>query len=266
MSMAYRKADFVLLLLAFLLVSVSCSKSNPQDEDKKLSFQLEQPYKEIMQGSTLRIFITSGSGDLRINNSEDIKSYAKTAYERTPDETDYMGVLSIRALQVGELHIALTDNITKEKQLLTIKILPPYLLLGMMEGSDPVLGNKKGFSGLFLIQNAEHSFYVCPYSSARYRFIGPAILSGQYEIVMKNNIPTNLRLQDKSNGFVRDFNISDENTNETIEILRKLSKSELLPEDGKFNSPFFLDEQDMGFHVAGNMDYKGVTLPEKVMD
>ena len=62
--MAHRKTCFVLLFLAFLLACASCS--NPQDEDRKSSFQLDKPYREIMQGSTLRVFITSGSGDLQI--------------------------------------------------------------------------------------------------------------------------------------------------------------------------------------------------------
>lgn len=62
--MAHRKTCSVLLFLSFLLVCASCS--NPQYEDRKSSFQLENTYRKIMQGSTLRVFITSGSGDLQI--------------------------------------------------------------------------------------------------------------------------------------------------------------------------------------------------------
>ena len=81
--MAHRKTCFVLLFLAFLLACASCS--NPQDEDRKSSFQLEKTYREVMQGSTLRVFITSGSGDLQISNSDAFKDYARIAYERTPE-------------------------------------------------------------------------------------------------------------------------------------------------------------------------------------
>lgn len=88
--MTHRNTYFVLFFLAFPLVSVSCS--NPQDEDRKPSFQLEKTYKEIMQGSTLRVFITSGSGDLQISNSSAIKDYARIAYERTSEQTGHVGV------------------------------------------------------------------------------------------------------------------------------------------------------------------------------
>ena len=133
--MAHRKTCFVLLFLAFLLACASCS--NPQDEDRKSSFQLEKTYREVMQGSTLRVFITSGSGDLQISNSDAFKDYARIAYERTPEQTGHVGVLSIQALQVGEFQVSLTDNLTKESRHLTVKVLPSYLLLEIREGSDP---------------------------------------------------------------------------------------------------------------------------------
>ena len=151
----YFRSSLACLLFAFI---ISCTSS---DEDKKLTFQLDKPYREIMQGSTLRVFITSGSGDLQISNSNAFKDYARIAYARTPEQAGHVGVLSIQALQVGEFQVSLTDNLTKERQQLTVKVLPPYLLLEIHEGSDPVWSIGSGVSGLFLVQNAAHSFYLC---------------------------------------------------------------------------------------------------------
>ena len=99
----YFRFSLACLLFAFI---ISCTSS---DEDKKLTFQLDKPYREIMQGSTLRVFITSGSGDLQISNSNAFKDYARIAYARTPEQAGHVGVLSIQALQVGEFS-GLTDR------------------------------------------------------------------------------------------------------------------------------------------------------------
>lgn len=117
-----------------------------------------------MQGSTLRVFITSGSVDLQLSNSNAIKDYVRIAYGRSPEQTGHMGVLSIQALQVGEFQVSLTDNLTKERRRLTVKVLPPYLLLKFHEGSDPVWSTGSGISGLFLVQNAAH-FFICVVTS-----------------------------------------------------------------------------------------------------
>jgi hypothetical protein len=263
-NMAHRKTCFVLLFLAFLLACASCS--NPQDEDRKSSFQLDKPYREIMQGSTLRVFITSGSGDLQISNSNAFKDYARIAYARTPEQAEHVGVLSIQALQVGEFQVSLTDNLTKERQQLTVKVLPPYLLLEIHEGSDPVWSIGSGVSGLFLVQNAAHSFYLCRYKPTLYRYVSPAVLSGVYEIVMKDGVPTNLRLQSKKQGIVRDFTLTGKNKKEALEKLGRLGRLGLLPNEEKFICPVFLDEHDMEEHIMAEMTYKEATLPEKVME
>lgn len=211
----YFRSSLACLLFAFI---IGCTSS---DEDKKLTFQLDKPYREIMQGSTLRVFITSGSGDLQISNSNAFKDYARIAYARTPEQAGHVGVLSIQALQVGEFQVSLTDNLTKERQQLTVKVLPPYLLLEIHEGSDPVWSIGSGVSGLFLVQNAAHSFYLCRYTPTVYRHVGPAVLSGVsgvYEIVMKDGIPTNLRLKSKKQEFVRDFTLTVKNKKEAWEI------------------------------------------------
>ena len=49
----YFRFSLACLLFAFI---ISCTSS---DEDKKLTFQLDKPYREIMQGSTLRDFSLS---------------------------------------------------------------------------------------------------------------------------------------------------------------------------------------------------------------
>ena len=263
-NMAHRKTCFVLLFLAFLLACASCS--NPQDEDRKSSFQLEKTYREVMQGSTLRVFITSGSGDLQISNSDAFKDYARIAYARTPEQTGHVGVLSIQALQVGEFQVSLTDNLTKESRHLTVKVLPSYLLLEIREGSDPVWSISSGVSGLFLVQNAAHSFYLCRYKPTLYRYVSPAVLSGVYEIVMKDGVPTNLRLQSKKQGIVRDFTLIGKNKKEALEKLGRLGRLGLLPNEEKFICPVFLDEHDMEEHIMAEMTYKEATLPEKVME
>ena len=256
----YFRFSLACLLFAFI---ISCTSS---DEDKKLTFQLDKPYREIMQGSTLRVFITSGSGDLQISNSNAFKDYARIAYARTPEQVGHVGVLSIQALQVGEFQVSLTDNLTKERQQLTVKVLPPYLLLEIHEGSDPVWSIGSGVSGLFLVQNAAHSFYLCRYIPTVYRHVGPAVLSGVYEIVMKDGIPTNLRLKSKKQGFVRDFTLTVKNKKEALERLGKLGKLGLLPDEEKFIYPVFLDEHDMEEHIMAEISYKEATLPEKVME
>lgn len=254
------KFSLVCLLFVFL---VSCTSSS---EDRKSSFQLEKTYREIMQGSTLRVFITSGSGDLQISNSNAIKDYARIAYERSPEQAGHVGVLSIQALQVGEFQITLTDNLTKESRQLTVKVLPPYLLLEIHEGPDPVWSISSGVSGLFLVQNAAHSFYLCRYKPTLYRYVAPAVLSGVYEIVMKDGVPTNLRLQSKKQGFVRDFTLTGKNKKEALEKLGRLGMLGLLPNEEKFIYPVFLDEHDMEEHIMAEMSYKEATLPEKIME
>jgi hypothetical protein len=167
---------------------------------------------------------------------------------------------------VGEFQVSLTDNLTKERQQLTVKVLPPYLLLEIHEGSDPVWSIGSGVSGLFLVQNAAHSFYLCRYKPTLYRYVSPAVLSGVYEIVMKDGVPTNLRLQSKKQGIVRDFTLTGKNKKEALEKLGRLGRLGLLPNEEKFICPVFLDEHDMEEHIMAEMTYKEATLPEKVME
>lgn len=256
----FLKFSFAFLLLAVL---ASCSSS---EEEKAVHFQLEKPYSEVMQGTALNVFIKNGSGDLQVSASDATKELAEVTYSRTPDEKNYMGVLSIQARKPGEFQLSLTDNITKEQQQLTIKVLPPYLCLFFMGGSRDIWPMAFDDSGLFLFQNEERSFYLCPYSNSRYRHVAPPIDAGTYEIITENGRATLLRLRSKETGAVHSFTLSNEVSESNMEMLTKLGKSELSPDDKLFisSSLFQLEEQNMNVKVAAGIAYKSWQVPEKL--
>lgn len=256
----YLKYSFAFLLLAVL---ASCSSS---EEEKAMHFQLEKSYSEVMQGTALNVFIKNGSGDLQVSTPDATKELAEVAYSRTPDKKNYMGVLSILARKPGEFQLSLTDNVTKEQQQLTIKVLLPYLGLYFVEGFENIWSKDAYRGGLFLFQNAEHSFHFCPYSDARRQYIAPPIDSGTYEIIMENGRATLLRLHSKGTGAVRSFTLSGDVPAADMEMLTRLGKSELKPDDKLFisSSLFPLEEQNMKVKLITGITYKVLKVPEKL--
>lgn len=257
------KPLLVLLLLPFVVACTSTTEEEPMQP-----FHLASDYGEVMLGENYFQDVANGSGRLKVSYPDTVKSYAKVEYYKETDEWHNLGYLKIHALKIGEIGLTLTDSVTNEVQKLKIKIRPTYVCLEVSESKDPVWFKGMGVVGLFLVQNAERSFYLCQYSPIRRRFVSKAVSSGTYTIVEENGVPTAIRLESKDKNFERYFILTKENKQATLDALDKLRKQEIGPNDDKIELPLILEERDMKTRVMAGFYYKqqGLNLPNKLMD
>lgn len=239
-----------------LPILTGCSSS--PDKNIVLPFKLEKDYFEIFQGDTITVFIKNGSGDISVKHTGNLD----VEYSRNMEDAKKLGQLNITGSKPLVETITLVDNQTKEVQQLMVKVIPPYVCLEKSKSSDPYW---KGPAGIFLIEDVKRSFYMCNYAFRKYRYVGPALCHGTYDIVIKDNRPIILLLQSNNSKFVREFSLS-EKSDKAIEVLHKLSLSTLLPGDESCELPLRLHDEKIGSSVTVGLLYKKECLPEKILE
>lgn len=166
------------ILFIVCLFIAACSDDN--ENEPVTPFSLDKNYYETRLGSSATsISITNGSGDISLAiENEDILQAIYSKYNDEREEDNLKGNIQLNGMQKGSTTLTITDNITKEKETVEVKVTDCYLAYGIAESNHPSL---KAHTIVFFINNPKQDFYIFTKDNIHGQLYKQPIAKGCYE-------------------------------------------------------------------------------------
>lgn len=145
-------------LFIMCLFVVACSDNN-NENGQITPFFLDKTYYEVRLGrGATSISITNGSGEISLAiEDESILQAIYSEYNDTMEEDNPKGHINLYGMRKGCTTLTITDNITKEKETVEVKVTDCYLAYNIYDSNHPVL---KTGTILFWVNNQAHDYYL----------------------------------------------------------------------------------------------------------
>lgn len=147
------------ILFIMCLFATACSDDNNGNEPIT-PFSLDKTYYEVrLERGAASISIANGSGDISLAiEDKNILDAIYVKYDSNRDKGyDQKGHINLYGLQKGSSTLTITDNVTKEKETVEVKVTDCYLAYVINDSNHPVL---PAGTTLFLVNNQAQDYYL----------------------------------------------------------------------------------------------------------
>lgn len=167
------------ILFIMCMFATACSDDNNENE-LITPFSLEKNYYEIrLERSATSISITNGSGDISLAiEDENILQAIYSKYNDNLEEDNRKGHINLHGMQKGSTTLTITDNITKEKETVEVKVTDCYLAYAIADSNHPVL---KTGTILFLVNNQTRDCYLFAKDNMHGQLYNQPLAKGSYD-------------------------------------------------------------------------------------
>lgn len=168
------------ILFIMCLFVTACSDDNNENEPI-IPFNLDKTYYEVrLERSATCISITNGSGDISLAIEDE--NILEAIYVRYNNdwEKDYgqKGHINLYGLQKGSTTLIITDNITKEKEAVEVKVTDCYLAYAIADSNHPVL---EAGTVLFWVNNQSRDCYLFAKDNMHGQLYSQPLVKGSYD-------------------------------------------------------------------------------------
>lgn len=168
------------ILFIMCLFVTACSDDNNENEPIT-PFSLDKTYYEVrLERSSTSISITNGSGDISLAIEDENLLEAIYSKYNSDEQKDYSqkGHINLYGLHKGSTTLTITDNITKEKETVEVKVTDCYLAYDIADSNHPVL---EAGTILFFSKHQSRDCYLFVKDNMHGQLCNQPLVKGSYD-------------------------------------------------------------------------------------